>query len=67
MPTHYGLCEKCHEPVVEPQVPAYPVTGWELLRKQGGANVIHLRERIPNRVRHQKCLPKTNDEQGALL
>ena len=64
----YGVCEKCGEPVREGQAPAYPVTGWEVGRTGGGANAIRLRERVPNRVRHAAtCLPRTNDEQGALF
>jgi hypothetical protein len=59
----YGTCEKCKRPVESPQTPAFPVTGWEIARSQGGANSISLRERVPNRVRHSTCLPRSNDDQ----
>lgn len=57
--TYYGVCERCGQPVQSPQQPAFPITGWELLRVAGGANKITGRERIPNRVRHVTCLPDT--------
>jgi hypothetical protein len=61
----YGTCEKCGRPVVSPQTPAFPVTGWEVLRAQGGANAIRARARIPNRVRHADCVPTVpGPEQG---
>lgn len=65
--TIYGTCEKCGEPVVSPQVPAFPVTGWEVQRKGGGANSIRLRERVPERVRHEVCLPTAHETQESLL
>ena len=63
----YGTCEKCGRVVVDPQTPAFPVTGWEVLRAQGGANAIRLRERVPNRVRHATCLPNMPDDQSTLF
>jgi len=65
--TVYGTCEKCGEVVVDPQTPAYPVTGWEVGRSGGGANAIRLRERVPNRVRHAVCLPSATDKQPPLF
>ncbi|HEY2570187.1 MAG TPA: hypothetical protein VGI27_01875 [Solirubrobacteraceae bacterium] len=62
----YGICEKCGRPVRAPEQPAFPVTGWELLRDGGGANAIRLRERIPDRVRHVTCLPHPNEDQTSL-
>lgn len=71
---HYGVCEKCHQPVIsgsgqKHRGPAFPVTGWEVPREQGGANHIRNRERVPNRVRHVGCLPDlaVNELQAALL
>ena len=65
--TLYGVCEKCGEPVRSPQQPAFPITGWEVLRDGGGANAIRNRERIPGRVRHVTCLPDPNEAQESLL
>lgn len=69
--TYHGICEKCGKPVdaSKYEIPAWPVTGWEVQRSAGGANVIHGRERIPNRVRHKECLPKNgiSDDQDTLL
>lgn len=67
--THYGTCEKCGLEVTSASgPPAYPVTGWEVQRTDGGANQIKDRERIPNRVRHAYCLPRPgqNDRQEAM-
>jgi len=63
----YGTCEKCGQPVESPQTPAFPVTGWEVLRSAGGANAIRDRQRIPNRVRHEVCLPNGNEAQERML
>lgn len=72
---YYGACEKCGRAVdttavdVTERRPAFPVTGWETLRSQGGANQIRNRQRVPNRVRHEKCIPRPdeNEDQEALL
>jgi hypothetical protein len=63
-----GVCERCGNPVREGNA-AYPITGWEVLRQQGGANAIRERERVPNRVRHESCLPSkvALAAQGSLL
>lgn len=65
--THFGICEKCGQPVTSS--PAYPVTGWEISRGQGGANMIKNRERIPDRVRHAHHVPdpKVNEDQESML
>lgn len=63
----YGTCEKCGEVVADPETPAFPIRGWEVSRSQGGANAIRLRERVPNRVRHTTCLPKSPDDQSTLF
>jgi hypothetical protein len=69
--TYFGVCEKCGQPVESPQVPAYPVTGWEVGRSGGGANAIRNRRRVPDRVRHATCIPtareREDDRQGAML
>lgn len=64
-----GICEKCGEPVRDRHTAAYPVTGWEVLRDQGGANAIKNRERVPGRIRHVRCIPdpRINEAQEALL
>lgn len=72
MNTYYGPCEKCGNPVTDVDgPPAFPVHGWEVQRSEGGANQIKDRQRIPNRVRHARCLPtlrerSINDGQGAM-
>jgi hypothetical protein len=63
----YGTCEKCGLPVEDPETPAFPITGWEVLRSQGGANAIRLRERVPDRVRHVSCLPGALTGQPSLF
>lgn len=72
--TYIGRCEECGQPVItgsgqSHREPAYPVTGWEVARKAGGANHIRNRERVPGRVRHVGCLPdpNINDDQETLL
>lgn len=62
-----GFCEKCGGPVTKANA-AYPVTGWEVLRADGGANAIRNRERIGNRIRHERCIPdlKVNEAQEAM-
>lgn len=62
-----GVCEKCGRPVTKHDA-AYPVTGWEVLRAEGGANHVRNRERIGNRIRHVACLPdpRVNEAQEAL-
>lgn len=57
--TNFGVCEHCGKPVTSlaGHVPAYPVTGWEVHREAGGTNHVRCRERVPNRVRHEHCLP----------
>lgn len=67
-----GTCERCGQPVnpeADGRRAAYPVRGWEVERDGGGANQIRLRQRVPNRVRHERCLPLTvvHDNQGTLL
>lgn len=59
---HYGVCEKCRQPVTSQSgPPAWPVHGWEVQREQGGANHIRDRQRIPGRVRHAHCLPTVRE------
>ena len=51
-----GICEFCHREVDEYQSHAFPVHGWEVKRRQGGANKITGKVRQPNRVAHATCL-----------
>jgi hypothetical protein len=53
-----GTCDMCHRPVVGTERAAYRVRGWELERKQGGANYIAGKERQPNRVCHALCVER---------
>lgn len=50
-----GQCMICGYDVKAHEMAAYPVTGWELERMQGGANHIAERERVPGRVAHVAC------------
>lgn len=43
---------------VDAEHAAYRITGVEFTREQGGANVIHDRERVPNWIAHQRCAEK---------
>lgn len=63
-----GRCEHCGE-AVRDTAAAYPITGWEVPRAQGGTNHVRERERVPNRVRHEGCLPSRVRQraQGSLL
>lgn len=74
--TYYGVCEECHHPVdstavdVTKRRPAFPITGFEVPREQGGTNHVRNRVRIPGRVRHaDTCLPAEDPRagQGSLL
>lgn len=73
--TYFGVCEACGEPVQttgadrfsSDRQPAFPVTGWEVPRAQGGTNHVRNRERVPNRVRHVACLPADDAGQERLL
>jgi hypothetical protein len=49
-------CEFCHETVEAWHTAAFPITGWETERSQGGANQIKARTRIPDRIAHATCL-----------
>jgi hypothetical protein len=53
-----GTCEFCDRPVTGAERAAYRVRGWELERKQGGANYIAGKERQPNRVCHALCVER---------
>jgi hypothetical protein len=56
--TFYGMCEKCQQPVQSPQTPAFPITGFEVPRAQGGQNHVRNRQRVPGQVWHEVCLPR---------
>lgn len=58
-----GPCEHCGQQVRSDEA-AYPITGWEVARSAGGANAIRERERVPNRVRHERCLPARVQERA---
>lgn len=51
-----GTCPFCIRPVLETDTAAFPVTGWEVERAQGGANRILGRERVPDTVAHESCV-----------
>lgn len=51
-----GVCEICRDTVFTYQTAAFPVTGWEVERGQGGVNQIKARKRVPNRITHAHCL-----------
>lgn len=53
--TYYGECEHCHQPVSDPQIPAFSVEGWEEPRAAGGTNHV-LHRRRTGRVVHVMCL-----------
>ncbi len=66
--TYYGVCQACSEAVTsERGRPAFQVTGFEVPRDQGGTNHVRCRERVPNRVWHEECLPAEEHEQESLL
>lgn len=51
-----AVCEFCGNPAT-PGAPdvLYAISGWEELRSQGGANMVHLRHRL-GPVAHTKCV-----------
>lgn len=51
-----GVCEFCGSEVTRLQQAAWPVSGWEIERDQGGANRIAGKKRIPNVIAHARCL-----------
>ena len=57
-----GTCEFCSQPVTGAQLAAYRVRGWELERRQGGANVISGKERQANRVCHAVCVQRVLEQ-----
>jgi hypothetical protein len=68
--TYYGICQVCgHRVTSETGRPAFQVMGFEVPRDQGGTNHIIQRQRVPNRVWHERCLPEARNEgvQEALL
>jgi hypothetical protein len=67
--TYFGVCQVCNQAVTSPQTPAFRVQGFEVPREQGGTNHIRNRERVPNMVWHEACLPseRVSGEQGRLL
>ena len=52
-----GHCAFCARPVYAYEGVAYGVVGWEGQRSQGGANQIHLRQRVPEKVAHLQLRP----------
>jgi hypothetical protein len=56
-----GQCVYCGEPV-QTEHAAYRITGIEYTRDQGGANVIHDRERQPNWIAHKLCAEREIDK-----
>jgi hypothetical protein len=53
-----GTCEYCGQPVTGDQPAAYRIRGWELERKQGGANRVAGKERQADRVCHALCVER---------
>ncbi len=49
-----GPCVYCGD-AVEAENAAYRVAGLEFTRDQGGANVIHDRQRVPDWIAHKSC------------
>lgn len=49
-----GPCMYCGA-AVEAESAAYPVQGFELTRRGGGANRILGRERVPGKIAHKTC------------
>lgn len=53
--TPRGQCAFCPRQVLDTETAAFPVTGWEVERAQGGANRILGRTREPNVIAHAEC------------
>jgi hypothetical protein len=53
--TQRGVCQYCRLPVYTTERAAFPVTGWEVERTEGGANRILDRKRTANMIAHAKC------------
>jgi hypothetical protein len=72
--SYLGPCTFCDEYVAERDA-AYPIRGWEVVRRGGGANRILGRERVEGQVAHRWCAEREvqrrqagiADGQGALL
>jgi hypothetical protein len=58
-----AVCEFCGDPA-EPGAPGvlYAISGFEEIREQGGANMIHLRNRL-GPVAHLKCVEDAKPRQ----
>jgi hypothetical protein len=50
-------CPFCRKDVLMEDLYLHEITGWESERKQGGANVIHLRQRTGKKA-HRVCVDK---------
>jgi hypothetical protein len=51
-----ATCALCGQPM-PPGVPfARMIRGWSLPREQGGQNVVHRRETVPDVVAHPSCV-----------
>ena len=66
-----GVCVQCGKYVEHYESAAYAVTGYELERKQGGANRIYHKQRVDNFIAHARsdydCLHhwiKRHESQG---
>jgi hypothetical protein len=62
-----GQCAFCPRPVLQNERAAFPVSGWEVEREQGGANRILGRTREPNVIAHAACAErhfKMGDQMG---
>ena len=52
---HVGTCEWCGATIDHAHGYARAVSGWEVIRAQGGANAIAMRQEIPGVVVHAMC------------
>ena len=55
-----GYCHFCGREIHEHEREycAYPVSGWEAIRNQGGANQIMLRVRDTSTIAHRRCVER---------
>lgn len=61
-----AVCEFCGDEVIPGAADVlYAVSGWEEIREQGGANMIHLRARL-DKYAHLKCVEDAKPRRAAV-
>jgi hypothetical protein len=60
---YLGHCHFCTKAVYGAQGHAFGIVGWEGIRSGGGANMIMLKQRVPEKIAHRACVREAADRQ----